>query len=169
MGLLSIFQRNRRAVAQPAKSCRARGKASARRSPAGFSNSLPPVEAADAVREARARARRRLMGATVLLLIGVIGFPLLFETQPRPIPVDLPIDIPSRNAAGEGASAGSARSKSAANAAIASPASSPAPESVSYDTRQAVVPAPTPASPVPATAVAPSSTAQGDKPSAFAS
>lgn len=54
--------------------------------------------APDAVAEARIRARRRLIGATVLLGIGVVGFPLLFETQPRPIPVDIPIDIPRRDA-----------------------------------------------------------------------
>jgi len=42
----------------------------------------------------RVRARRRLIGAVVLLGIGVVAFPLLFETEPRPIPVDLPIEIP---------------------------------------------------------------------------
>jgi DedD protein len=35
----------------------------------------------------------------VLVLIGVVGFPLVFDTQPRPIAVDLPIDIPDRNKA----------------------------------------------------------------------
>jgi DedD protein len=35
----------------------------------------------------------------VLLGIGVIAFPLLFETQPRPIAVDIPIVIPPRDAA----------------------------------------------------------------------
>lgn len=43
---------------------------------------------------ARASARRRLMGAAVLLAMGVTGFPMLFETQPRPLPVDLPIMLP---------------------------------------------------------------------------
>src|SRR6266576_944342 len=100
MGLLSIFQRNKRTAATPAKSGRA-GRAPARQAPlANSANPSNPAESAEAVREARARARRRLMGATVLLLIGVIGFPLLFETQPRPIPVDLPIEIPARNAPG---------------------------------------------------------------------
>lgn len=33
----------------------------------------------------------------MLVLIGVIGFPMLFDTQPRPIPVDIPIEIPDRN------------------------------------------------------------------------
>ncbi len=50
----------------------------------------------DPVQAARARARRRLVGAAVLLGVGVIGFPLLFETQPRPIAVDIPIDIPRK-------------------------------------------------------------------------
>lgn len=47
----------------------------------------------------RRRARHRLLGASVLVLAGVIGFPLLFESQPRPVPVDFEIDIPARNAA----------------------------------------------------------------------
>jgi len=46
----------------------------------------------------RRRARHRLIGASVLVLVAVIGFPLLFDAQPRPLPVDLPIDIPSRQA-----------------------------------------------------------------------
>ncbi len=29
----------------------------------------------------------------------MVGFPLIFETQPRPIPVDLPIDIPRKDTA----------------------------------------------------------------------
>lgn len=48
---------------------------------------------------ARTRARRRLIGAVLLLGIGVIAFPLLFETEPRPIPVDLPIEIPKKDGA----------------------------------------------------------------------
>ena len=53
-------------------------------------------ESLDAVRR---RARHRLIGAAVLVLLGVVGFPLLFDTQPRPIAVDIPIEIPSRQAA----------------------------------------------------------------------
>jgi DedD protein len=44
------------------------------------------------------RARRRLIGAVVLLGVGIVGFPLLFETAPRPIPVDIPIEIPRKDA-----------------------------------------------------------------------
>jgi DedD protein len=46
------------------------------------------------VQAARTQARRRLMGALVLLGLGVVGFPILFETQPRPLPVDTPILVP---------------------------------------------------------------------------
>ena len=56
------------------------------------------LEPADAVRQARLKARQRLIGAIVLLGIGILGFPLVFETQPRPIPVDIPIEIPRREA-----------------------------------------------------------------------
>ncbi|HWK85277.1 MAG TPA: SPOR domain-containing protein [Caldimonas sp.] len=56
------------------------------------------IEPADAVQQARTRARQRLIGAIVLLGIGIIGFPLVFETQPRPIPVDIPIEIPKKDA-----------------------------------------------------------------------
>jgi DedD protein len=55
--------------------------------------------APDAVQESRTRARRRLIGASVLLGLGIVGFPLLFETQPRPVPVDIPIEIPSKETA----------------------------------------------------------------------
>ena len=44
----------------------------------------------------RRRAKHRLIGSAVLVLAGVVGFPLLFDTQPRPIAVDMPIEIPSK-------------------------------------------------------------------------
>lgn len=51
----------------------------------------------ETVERMRQRAKHRLIGAAVLVLIGVIGFPLLFDKQPRPIAVDTPIDIPDKN------------------------------------------------------------------------
>lgn len=77
MGLLSFFQRRN----------------------SGSDATARPMESADAIAAARTRARRRLMGAAVLLMAGVIGFPLVFETQPRPIPVDIPIEIPRKDGA----------------------------------------------------------------------
>jgi DedD protein len=78
MGLLSLFQRQPRQDDAPHE---------------------PSPAEPDAVAAARTRARRRLIGAAVLLGIGVVGFPLLFETQPRPIGVDIPIEIPRKDGA----------------------------------------------------------------------
>ena len=52
---------------------------------------------AESIEVMRRRARHRLIGAVVLVLVGVVGFPLLFDTQPRPVAVDIPIEIPDRN------------------------------------------------------------------------
>ncbi len=45
----------------------------------------------------RRRARHRLLGAVVLVFVAVVAFPLLFDSQPRPVAVDTPIVIPDRN------------------------------------------------------------------------
>lgn len=60
--------------------------------------SPPDANSADPVAQARVRARRRLIGAALLVGAGIVAFPLVFETQPRPIPVDLPIVIPRKEA-----------------------------------------------------------------------
>jgi DedD protein len=78
MGLLSIFKRQ---------------ADSSRNSPTSV------ADATDAVLHARTRARQRLVGAAVLLVIGIVGFPLVFETQPRPIPVNISIEAPSKDSA----------------------------------------------------------------------
>jgi DedD protein len=49
------------------------------------------------VDQLRTRARRRLVGAMVLVVAAVVGFPLLFETQPRPLRADLPIQVSPRD------------------------------------------------------------------------
>ncbi|MDD2810298.1 SPOR domain-containing protein [Rhodoferax sp.] len=54
----------------------------------------PPAPSIEAIRK---RATYRLAGATVLVLLGVLGLPLLFDKQPRPLAIDTPIDIPDRN------------------------------------------------------------------------
>ena len=79
MGLLSFLKR-KPAAAAPAPSRRTQ------------------EAAAPTPDQARVRARQRLIGAAVLVLIGVVGFPILFDTTPRPIPVDIPIEIPKRDA-----------------------------------------------------------------------
>lgn len=50
------------------------------------------IGAIDDIEVARLRARRRLVGALVLLIVGVIAFPLVFETQPRPIGAQTPVE-----------------------------------------------------------------------------
>lgn len=54
---------------------------------------------AASIEELRRRARHRLIGAVVLVLAGVIVFPMVFDTQPRTVPVNVAIDIPDRTAA----------------------------------------------------------------------
>ena len=70
------------------------GDGGRRRSRDSAAATPPQAESVEALRR---RARHRLIGAGVLVLIGVVGFPLLFDTQPRPIAVDIPIEIPDRN------------------------------------------------------------------------
>lgn len=53
-----------------------------------------PAESVDVIRK---RARHRLMGSVVLVLGAVLGLPLLFDSQPRPVAIDTPIVIPDRN------------------------------------------------------------------------
>ena len=51
----------------------------------------------ESIETMRRRAKHRLLGATVLVLVAVIGFPLLFDAQPRPVSVDIPIEIPDKD------------------------------------------------------------------------
>ncbi len=43
------------------------------------------------------RARRRLIGATALVLAAVIGLPMIFDSEPKPLTDDIAIQIPSRD------------------------------------------------------------------------
>src|SRR5690606_868548 len=72
MPLSSLFQRFRQVAAS--------GRVAA---PGAVHVSPSDVEAA------RVRARRRLIGMVVLVGAGVVGFPWLFETQPRPMSHDV--------------------------------------------------------------------------------
>jgi len=119
----------------------------------------PPQDAPQSIETLRKRARYRLAGAVVLVLTGVLGFPLLFDSQPRPIAVDIPIIIPDKNqvpplaaptapatAAGAVASGPATPATAATAAAAATLAARPA--------SQAPTPTPAPA-PSAATAKAP--------------
>jgi len=77
--------------------------------------------ASESVEAVRRRARHRLIGAAVLVLLGVIGFPLLFDSQPRPVPVNIAIEIPSRAAVKPGAPIASPTATVPATAPVAAP------------------------------------------------
>ena len=116
-----------------------------------FKRKDPPAPAgatdeAASVQAARTRARRRLIGAAVLVGVGIIGFPLLFETQPRPIAVDIPIEIPSRDQAAPL----KLPSAKASGAVAAKPVES-TPATVATASAPAIAPAPAP-TPAPAQA-----------------
>ena len=59
---------------------------------------VPPANP-PSIEAVRARAKHRLLGVSVLVLVGMVCFSLLFDTQPRPIPVDVAIVIPDRHKA----------------------------------------------------------------------
>jgi DedD protein len=61
----------------------------------GEENPTPPPVTVS-VEAMRKRAKHRLIGAALLVLAGVLGFPLVFDNQPRPIAVDIPIEIPDK-------------------------------------------------------------------------
>lgn len=111
----------------------------------------------------RRRARHRLIGAVVLVFVAVVAFPLLFDSQPRPIPVDTPILIPDRQAtaplsSGTAVPAAQAPAKPLLPAPVAStpPAPAPVPAQASLEPgKEEVV---TPASP-PAHSAAPAAAA----------
>lgn len=112
----------------------------------------PPAPAAPAptVEAVRRRAMHRLVGAAVLVLAGVIGFPLIFDNQPRPIPVDLPIEIVDKNKVKPLALPPAATATASAEAAPKQPAKSAAPEPVApVATAQPAAPAPPAAPTVP--------------------
>jgi len=82
---MAFFKFRQRGQPQPEPGGRSRGKAAAAETPQESIDSL------------RRRARHRLVGAAVLVLLAVIGFPLVFDTQPRPVAVDAPITIPDKD------------------------------------------------------------------------
>lgn len=131
MGLLSFFQRRNGDA----------GRAAAGAGPD------------DDVAAARTRARRRLLGAAVLVMVGVIAFPLVFETQPRPIPVDIPIDIPRKDGSPSLAMPPLRPAAPKASAATARPREEPITETAAEAGRE-VAPAPSAPAPHAAASVA---------------
>lgn len=116
------------------------------RGPKGDEQSAGPAETID---DMRRRARHRLIGATVLVLVGVLGFPLLFDSQPRPIQVDIPIEIPDREiASAPGAGTGGRVAQASPEPEPADAGGRPAkvPADASLDAKEEVL-SPSPAAP----------------------
>lgn len=64
-----------------------------KRIPGGASGAASTADNDDSAQQARTRARQRLVGASVLVVAGVIGFSMLFGGAPRPMASDIPIEI----------------------------------------------------------------------------
>lgn len=119
----------------------------------------PLSDEAGPVQAARAQARRRLIGAVVLLAIGVIVFPMLFETQPRPLPHDIPIELPRRDGVTPRPPALPRTTPAVTELPVAEPAAPPA-----SAVEAPVVAEATPAAPVPAPVQAPAPAAPTPEP-----
>lgn len=133
---------------------------------------VPPANP-PSIEAVRARAKHRLLGVSVLVLVGMVCFSLLFDTQPRPIPVDVAIVIPDRDKAPTLSASSDAASPAAT---VAVPGDKPAgggdrsragDEEVISGSMRAVKPVDTPtASSVPAPAPKPAAATPAPKPPA---
>lgn len=114
MGLFSIFRNNKQ---PPVSSERAFSPRTEEESKAVRTRSKrrtdDPVD--DPELPEKKRARRRLVGAIALVLAMIIGLPMIFDSEPKPLAEDIAIQIPSKDkpaspespaAASSGASAG---------------------------------------------------------------
>lgn len=90
MGLFSFLSKNKQDPDDdfdvPVKPRRSRG--------AKASDAQEPL---DPVLPEKKRARRRLIGATALVLAAIIGLPMIFDSEPKPLADDIAVQIPSRD------------------------------------------------------------------------
>ncbi|MEX8517941.1 MAG: SPOR domain-containing protein [Leptothrix sp. (in: b-proteobacteria)] len=75
--------------------------------------------------QVRTRARRRLIGAVVLVMIAVIGLPLLFDAKPRQLPANIAVDIARRDGGAAAAQSPVAPPATPERAGAMSPATEP--------------------------------------------
>lgn len=55
---------------------------------------VAPVLSAEALRR---KVKYRLIGSVILVIVGVLGFTIMLDTQPRPVVADVAVVIPSRD------------------------------------------------------------------------
>ena len=147
MSFFKFRQGGADAPAAPTPGKKPRGKAAA-----------APTESVEVMRR---RARHRLIGSVVLVLAAIVGFPLVFDTTPRPVSGDIAIEIPSKDVtaplapaapqAGNGLDAGEEEIVAQAPAAAPAPSAPPAPAAPPAHSPAPAAPAPSPApAPTPA-------------------
>jgi DedD protein len=98
MGLFSKFRKNKQESASSEGEffSRAEEESTALRSRSKRKETQSD-EPVDPVLPEKKRARRRLVGAIALVLAAVIGLPMIFDTEPKPIADDIAIQIPSKD------------------------------------------------------------------------
>lgn len=119
--------------------------------------------AAPSVDDLRRQARHRLIGAAVLVVVAVVGFPMVFDTNPRPIAADIPIAIPAQPALAPltpAAPVAAAPSAPVEALAVQAPAEPPAPSPAPASSAKAAPPAPAAKA---AASAAPSAPATGER------
>lgn len=129
MGLFSFFRKNKQDGDEefdvPVKARRSQRKDSA--------DAQEPI---DPALPEKKRARRRLIGAVALVLAAIIGLPMIFDSEPKPLSDDIPIVIPPRDKSPEASHAAplplppqaSAQPAEPAPVAIAAPPKAAKPE-----------------------------------------
>lgn len=119
---------------------------------------------AESIEELRRRARHRLIGAVILVLVGVIVFPLIFDTQPRTVPVQVSIDIPDRSESAPLVVAGASAKPDASKVVPADASLVAGEEQIDASAPKAAAPVHAPAQPQAGVATPPAPSAAAAKP-----
>jgi DedD protein len=130
MGLFSFFRKNKQEPATGDREFYSRpDEESAAVRGRGRRKDNKANDAVDPVLPEKKRARRRLVGAIALVLAAVIGLPMIFDSEPKPVADDITIQIPPKD---KPAATGSDTNPSA-------PATSTSAASASLDPKEEVV------------------------------
>jgi DedD protein len=101
MSLFSFFRKNKQESASDDSAFYSRAEEEPagrrRRKPAKSGRTARGEEPADPILPEKKRARRRLIGAVALVLAAVIGLPMVFDPEPKPVPDDIAIQIPNKD------------------------------------------------------------------------
>jgi DedD protein len=129
MGLFSFLHKNKQDAAPGKSEYRSQAdepftntRTRAKRTAGNAGNSTNKDNDADPMLPEKKRARRRLIGAVVLVLAVVIVLPMILDPEPKPLTDDISIQIPSRDAKAPD----SAPAPESAAPAVSAPASAPA-------------------------------------------